>query len=136
MYQYAVETFTIPVQRMKSQYSDFLVCLNIVNLKVLNALIMTETNDENLRRIALRRVNFRKSLYSYIVLIAFMWIIWWLTTGRITGFTGYPWPVWVMLGWGISLVMKYLKAYKGSKKDLAEEEYKKLKSEHEVKGDV
>ncbi|HSU51879.1 MAG TPA: 2TM domain-containing protein [Segetibacter sp.] len=97
---------------------------------------MTETNDENLRRIAMRRVNFRKSLYSYIVLIAFMWIIWWMTTGRTTGFTGYPWPVWVMLGWGVSLIMQYLKAYGGSKKDLTDQEYIKLKREQDTKREI
>lgn len=92
---------------------------------------VNETNDERLLRIARKRAGFRKSVYSYVVVIVFLWTIWWITTGRITGFTGYPWPVWVMLGWGLSLAMQYFKAYKGNKKDLANEEYEKLKKQDE-----
>jgi hypothetical protein len=74
-----------------------------------------ETNDESLRRIALKRANFRKHLSSYIVVMLFLWVIWWFTTGKITGFTGYPWPMWLMLGWGVSLVIQYFKAYKSDR---------------------
>lgn len=89
---------------------------------------MNESNDDKLWRIARRRAEFRKALYSYIIVNVFMWLIWWITTGRFTGFNGYPWPVWVMLGWGISLAMQYFKAYKGSRQDIADEEYEKLKN--------
>ena len=92
---------------------------------------MSGTNDDPLWRIARKRADFRKSLYSYIIVMVFLWVIWWITTGRITGFTGYPWPVWVMLGWGVSLAMQYFKAYKGGRKELAEEEYEKLKRQQE-----
>lgn len=92
---------------------------------------MTEIKDERLWRIARKRVQFRKSLYSYIAVITFLWFIWWITTGRITGFTGYPWPVWVMLGWGISLVIQYFESRSGSKKDRTEMEYEKLLREKE-----
>ena len=92
---------------------------------------MTETNDDRLWRIARKRAEFRKSLYAYIVVIVFLWVIWWITTGRITGLTGYPWPMWVMLGWGVSLVMQYIKAYIGNKRDLANEEFQKLKGSKE-----
>ena len=88
---------------------------------------MSETTDELLMKVARRRVNFRKSLYSYVAVNLFLWLVWWFTAGRITGFNGYPWPIWVMLGMGIGLVKQYINAYRGRSKDRVEEEYEKLK---------
>ncbi|MDQ6812481.1 MAG: 2TM domain-containing protein [Bacteroidota bacterium] len=96
---------------------------------------MTDANDNKLWRIARQRADFRRALYSYIIVIFFMWVIWWMTTGRITGFNGYPWPVWVMLGWGVSLAMQYFKAYHGNQKDLADKEYEKLKQQERTTND-
>lgn len=77
---------------------------------------MQETNDEGLLRNARKKADFKKALYSYVIAMAFLWTIWWFTTGRITGFTGYPWPVWIMIGWGVSMVLQYFRAYKQDKK--------------------
>lgn len=92
---------------------------------------MSDTNDEVLWRKARKRADFRKNLYSYIAVNTFLWFVWWFTTGINTGFTGYPWPVWVMLGWGIGLAMQFYNAYLSNKKDLAEIEYEKLKRQQE-----
>jgi hypothetical protein len=92
---------------------------------------MEPANDERLWQIARKRAGFRRSLYSYIVLNAFLWCVWWFTTGR-GGYTHrYPWPIWVMLGWGVALGFQYFDAYNGSKQDLTEQEYQKLKREQE-----
>ena len=88
---------------------------------------MEPNKDERLWRMASKRASFRKSLYSYIIVIAFFWAIWWFSSGRIHGFRGYPWPVWVMLGWGIGIAFQYFEAYNGNKQDLTEQEYEKLK---------
>jgi hypothetical protein len=88
---------------------------------------MQQERDEQLWRIAQMRAQFRRNLYAYIVINSFLWLVWWFTSGRYTGLQGYPWPIWVMLGWGIGLAMQYFRAYNGSKQDLAEEEYEKLK---------
>ena len=85
--------------------------------------------DERLWKIARRRAEFRKSLFSYLVVVAFMWGIWWFTIGQKHGFSGYPWPVWIMLGWGIGLAFQFFKAYNGDKEDLAQQEYDRLKRE-------
>jgi hypothetical protein len=45
-----------------------------------------EPKDERLWRIARKRASFRKSLYSYLVICAFLWGIWWFTKGSETGF--------------------------------------------------
>ena len=90
---------------------------------------MENQKDERLWRIAKRRASFKKSLFGYIVIIAFLWAIWWMTGGKETGLVGTPWPVWVMLGWGIALGFQYFNAYNGDRRDLAEEEYEKLKKQ-------
>lgn len=92
---------------------------------------MQPTNDDRLWRIARKRANFKKSLYSYLVINAFLWGIWWFTGGSKVGFSHYPWPIWVMLGWGVGLGFQYFEAYTGSKEDMAIEEFKKLKKEEE-----
>ncbi|NCI45175.1 2TM domain-containing protein [Sediminibacterium soli] len=88
---------------------------------------MEPSKDQRLWRMAQKRASFKKSLYSYLVICAFFWAIWWITTGRTQGFSSHPWPVWVMLGWGVALGFQYFDAYSGSKEDLAEEEYERLK---------
>lgn len=93
---------------------------------------MENTNDERLWRMARKRADFKKSLYGYLVINAFLWGIWWITGGRYTGNHQYPWPVWVMLGWGVALGFQYFNAYNGNKQDLAIEEFKKLKKEEEA----
>ncbi len=85
--------------------------------------------DEQLWRIARKRANFRRSFFVYIVINAFLWGVWWFTTGRNSGVRGYPWPIWVMLGWGIGIAFQYFDAYHGSKQDLEQQEYEKLKKE-------
>jgi len=86
-----------------------------------------EQIDENLWRIAKKRARFRRHLYIYVIIIAFLWAIWWITGNRHIGYGHYPWPVWPMLGWGFILAFDYSNAYHGSKSDLAREEYEKLK---------
>ena len=43
-------------------------------------------------------VGWRMHLVSYLVVIAGLWLIWALTG------SGYPWPIWPMLGWGLGLL--------------------------------
>ena len=92
---------------------------------------MEQQKDEKLWRIARRRADFRRHLYGYIVVNTFLWAVWWFTTGKITGMTGYPWPVWVMLGWGLSLGFQYYKAYQGDRAEMADKEYERLKKQEE-----
>jgi hypothetical protein len=89
---------------------------------------MNEDKDSRLWRMAAKRAGFRKSLFSYLIINAFLWGIWWFTTGRI-GHHGYPWPVWVMLGWGVGLAFQYFEAYHGEKQDITQQEYERLKKE-------
>lgn len=92
---------------------------------------MNDIKDERLLQVARKRAEFRRSLYSGMAISLFTWAIWWVTSGKDTGFTGTPWPIWVMIGFGISLIRQYINAYKGSKEQLIEQEYQKLKREQD-----
>ncbi len=52
-----------------------------------------------------KKLNFYRTLTSYIIINAFLWILW-LMTG-----SSYPWPIWVSLGWGIGLAFQALDAF-------------------------
>lgn len=92
---------------------------------------MEQVRDEKLWQLARRRAAFKRSLYAYIVINLFLWGIWWFTSGFhfLEERTGTPWPLWVMLGWGIGLAFKYFRAYQGSRNDLAQQEYDRLKEQ-------
>ena len=73
---------------------------------------MEEQRDEKLWQIAKRRADFQSSLLGFVVITVICWAIWYLTAGRHTNYSGTPWPLWVMLGLGIGLAFKFLKAYR------------------------
>lgn len=73
-----------------------------------------------------------EKVFSLFIINAFLWGIWWFTSGRHGQNRSMPWPVWSMLGWGIGLFFQYLNAYGGDKKDLVEKEYEKLKNKKQA----
>ena len=89
---------------------------------------MEEQRDEKLWQLAKRRADFQNSLIGFVTTTGICWVIWYLTTGRNGINTGTPWPLWVMLGLGIGLILKFIKAYKTDKNTMAEREYEKLKN--------
>ena len=90
-----------------------------------------QPRDERLWRLARKRAGFKKSLLTYLVINAFLWAIWWFTYGWETGWKGFPWPLWVTMGWGVGIAIQYFAAYGADKKDLTEREYNRLKREKE-----
>ncbi len=83
--------------------------------------------DPNLWRTAQKRAAFKQGLFSYFAVNGFLWLIWFYTDNNY--FSGIPWPVWPMLGWGLGLAFEFHEAYYGNKKDMAEREYEKMKNE-------
>lgn len=90
---------------------------------------MEEQRDEKLWQLARRRADFQDSLIGFVVITVICWAIWFFTTGQ-KEIYGTPWPLWVMLGLGIGLVLKFIRAYKTDKDTLTEREYEKLKSQN------
>ena len=87
-----------------------------------------EQKDPRLWAIAKRRASFKRELVSYVVINAFLWLIWLLTSKD--NYSGdIPWPVWSTAGWGIGIVFHYIGAYKYPKEYMTEKEYEKLKQQ-------
>lgn len=59
---------------------------------------------EEERRLALKRIRARRDLGShavaYLVVNAFLVVVWWVTTPG-----GYFWPIWPIAGWAIGLAL-------------------------------
>ncbi len=70
------------------------------------------------RQLAIKRLKqkreFQQNIVAYVVVNAFLVGIWFFT-GR-----GYFWPAWVMLGWGIGVVLHAWDVY--GRKPITEEE--------------
>ncbi len=82
--------------------------------------------DPRLWAIAKKRAGFKRDLVTYLVINAFLWLIWLLTIkGKYSG--GIPWPVWPTAGWGIAIVIQYFEAFRYPKENSVEKEYEKLK---------
>jgi hypothetical protein len=75
---------------------------------------MTETvsDYERARGRLVRKRKFRGDLVAYLVINAFLVVIW-----AMSGF-GYFWPGWVLAGWGVLLVLDGWDAY--FRRDLTE----------------
>ena len=63
----------------------------------------TGMSEDEIRQIALKRVEAKKGFYIhltvYIIVNAFLFIIWFFVAGR-----GYPWFLWPLGGWGLGLL--------------------------------
>jgi hypothetical protein len=65
--------------------------------------------DADLRELAFQRLkkrqDFRAHLLVYVVVNAFLWALWALTS------RDFPWPIFITLGWGIGLVLNAWDVY-------------------------
>ena len=86
------------------------------------------SRDPQIWEIAQRRVSFRYHLVSYVIINAFLWIVW-AMSGRENDHNGLPWAIWPTLGWGIGLLFHFLGAYVFPKQNAVEKEYEKLMKE-------
>jgi hypothetical protein len=84
---------------------------------------METLQDKALWRTARKRAEFKRGLLAYLLVNAFLWAVY-LINFR---YSRYPWPLWVMLGWGIGLAFAYAEAYHNNKLFSAEKEYEKMK---------
>ncbi|MDZ4808018.1 MAG: 2TM domain-containing protein [Bacteroidota bacterium] len=90
--------------------------------------IGSEQKDAKLWAIAKKRAGFKRDLVTYIVINAFLWLIW-LLGSKSQNYSGIPWPVWPTAGWGIAIIIQYFEAYRFPKENAVEKEYEKLKQQ-------
>lgn len=90
-----------------------------------------ENRDEELWRIAKKRVSFKRHLASYIIVNGFLWALWYFTQGHVDlgdiEDKRVPWPIWSTLGWGIGIAFSYYGAYHDNRSDNIMKEFQKLK---------
>jgi hypothetical protein len=86
-----------------------------------------EPKDELLWQVAKKRAAFKKHAASYVIVNIFLWAVWFFSTRPYTDEEPFPWPIWVMVFWGIGLAFNYADAYLYNAKDATEREYEKLK---------
>ena len=83
--------------------------------------------DPDLWRVAQKRAEFKESLFTYVAVNGFFWLIWFYTEGR--DHSGVLWPAWSMLSWGLWIAFEYYEAYHGDINDSTEREYEKMKGQ-------
>ena len=92
---------------------------------------METVKEQELWRLAKKRVSFKRHLLIYMIVNVFFWCIWWFDEdNRNKG--EFPWPVWSMLGWGVGLAFEYVSVYHSNKPDAIEKEYEKIKKERVI----
>jgi 2TM domain len=106
----------------------FLPNLSFFNLYFNQFLLMhiiedTNGRDPQLWELAKKRAGFKNHLYTYLLVNAFLWILYFITND---GDNNY-WPIWTTLGWGVGLAFNYVNAYVRPINS-AEAEYEKLKN--------
>jgi hypothetical protein len=73
----------------------------------MTAPLLPRGDEQALRELAFKRIkerrDFQGHLVTYLVVNAFLWAIWAMTSGL----GGYPWPAWISLGWGIGVVLNW-----------------------------
>ena len=84
--------------------------------------------DPRLWDTARRRASFRNHLATYLVVMGFLWVLWFITGAGDYGRNGVPWPAWAMFGWGFGLFFHYLSAYRRNGTAAIEKEYEKLQN--------
>ena len=86
---------------------------------------METEKDKELWKIARKRVNFKRHLFTYLIVNLFLWCLWLM--GDKKGHGAIPWPAWSTIGWGIGLGFDYVGSYLLNGNDSIEKEYNKLK---------
>lgn len=90
-----------------------------------------ESSRENdpLWEIARKRVDFRQSVMVYLVVNAFLWVIWFFTSSPAElEFSSIPWPIYPLFSWGLGLAIVYVHLPVPHKQNPVDKEYERLKS--------
>lgn len=84
-----------------------------------------QDKDPELWALAKKRAGFKRDLVFYLVINAFLWMVWLLSGAKVNS-SGIPWPVWSTAGWGVGMLFYYLSVFRFSRDTATEKEYQKL----------
>jgi hypothetical protein len=92
--------------------------------------IHTPARDPQLWQQAQSRARFQSHLLTYLAVNALLWAIWGVTDHG--HHEVLPWPAWATIFWGIGLVFRGIRTYRGwNRQSLAEREYERLQRERQ-----
>ena len=86
-------------------------------------MVMSNLYQEQLKKDAQKRVDFKHHFLIYVMVIALLWVIWAVSD------SGYVWPVWPTAGWGIAIFFHYVSVFNPFEFFSVEKEVEKLKQE-------
>ncbi len=81
-------------------------------------------SEQELREEAKKRVGFKSHFLSFVIIIPFLWLLWYLTSPN-----SYMWPLWPTLGWAVGLAFHYAGVYHMSSVFSVEKEMQKMRDE-------
>jgi hypothetical protein len=79
---------------------------------------MYSNRDKGLRKLARQIANFQRNLVAYFIVNGILWVLWWFTTNDRSLRGNTPWPAWVMLAWGLSILFQFFEAWGNSQEKL------------------
>ena len=91
---------------------------------------METERDNELWKLAKKRVNFKRHLATYFACNLFFWAIWFFTDHKQDDEEagGVPWPIFPMLGWGVGILFNFIGVYVLNKPDSIQKEFDRLKN--------
>jgi hypothetical protein len=78
----------------------------------------SDAREEAIKRIKAKR-DFQLHLVVFVLVNALVWIIW-AATGA-----GFPWPIFVTLGWGVGIVANWWTVYGAGGRPITEDEIRR-----------
>lgn len=82
---------------------------------------MTKMTEEQIRKLAEDRVDFKVHFFIYVVINLLIWGVWYFTG------SGFPWAVFPTVGWGIGLFIHFVTTYRVCGIFSVENEIEKIK---------
>ncbi len=92
---------------------------------------MRQINDDNLWRLAQKRVSFRRHFVVYILVNIALIALWYFTSYQRGETAGY-WFVYPLFGWGIGVAFHYWNAFHDDD-DSVDKEYKKMRKRQQTR---
>ncbi len=86
-----------------------------------------EIKDQELSKVTKKRTAYKYHVLIYFIMNILFWTMWYISLKNNPSPSGtidsIPWPVWIMAGWGILVIIHYYSAYKPKRKSSKKKKY-------------